>query len=281
VKDICFVQKIFTLVQPLTRCPCDDGRMKRNPIEAEEELGKLPPQHQAHPAVLEVRWEICARAKKWDAALEIASALVQVAPDHPLGWVHRSFCLHESERTAEARDNLLRAVDKFPEDAIMLYNLACYECHLGRLEQTKHWLQAAFEVGGAGPLRTLDAERASLAPFRGIHNTTRYGRGSLLSFGCSPCCLGARLGPDSWPAGLSCFARICWIRRRVCSRTSGVIFFTICSNRLLLAGSMRVLYQEFRREQIKYWRLNTGDSKRAKVAQPGGLAASGLADVGI
>jgi len=88
-----------------------------NPIEAEEELGKVPPQHQAHPAVLEVRWEICAKAKKWDAALEIASALVQVAPDHPLGWVHRSFCLHEAEPPAEARDNLLRVMDKFPEDS--------------------------------------------------------------------------------------------------------------------------------------------------------------------
>jgi len=27
------------------------------------------------------------------------------------------------------------------------YNLACYECRLGRLEQAKNWLQKAFEVG--------------------------------------------------------------------------------------------------------------------------------------
>src|SRR5208337_2681802 len=124
-----------------------------NPIEAKEELDKITPQHQAHPAVLEVRWEICAKAKNWDAALEIASALVQAVPEHPLGWVHRSFCLHELDRTAEARDNLLRVVDKFPEDAIMLYNLACYECRLGRLGQAKHWLRAAFEIGDAHQLK--------------------------------------------------------------------------------------------------------------------------------
>jgi len=135
-----------------------------NPIEANEELGKIPHQHQAHPAVLEVRWEICAKAKKWDAALEIASALVQVVPEHPLGWVHRSFCLHELERTAEARDNLLRAVDKFPEDAILLYNLACYECRLGRLEQTKHWLQAAFGIGGAQKLKPMALKDPDLEP---------------------------------------------------------------------------------------------------------------------
>jgi hypothetical protein len=30
-----------------------------------------------------------------------------VVPDHPLGWVHRFFCLHELERTAEACGHLL------------------------------------------------------------------------------------------------------------------------------------------------------------------------------
>lgn len=135
-----------------------------NPIEAEAELDKVPPQHQAHPAVLEVRWEICAKAKKWDAALEIASALVQVVPEHPLGWVHQSFCLHELERTAEARDNLLSVVDKFPQDAVMLYNLACYECRLGSLEQAKHWLQATFEIDRAHQLKPMALKDPDLEP---------------------------------------------------------------------------------------------------------------------
>jgi predicted Zn-dependent protease len=135
-----------------------------NPVEADAELGKITPQHRGHPAVLELRWEICAKEKKWDAALEIASALVQVVPDHPLGWVHRSFCLHELERTAEARDNLLRVVDKFPGDAIMLYNLACYECRLGRLEQTMHWLRAAFDIGDPQELKPMALKDPDLEP---------------------------------------------------------------------------------------------------------------------
>jgi len=135
-----------------------------NHVEADEELEKITPERRAHPAVLEVRWEIYAKAKKWDAALEIASALVQLVPERPLGWVHRSFCLHELERTAEARDNLLRVVDKFPEDAIMLYDLACHECQLGRLEQTKHWLQAAFEIGDAQRLKLMALKDPDLQP---------------------------------------------------------------------------------------------------------------------
>ena len=96
-----------------------------NHLEAYEELEQITAKNRTHPAVLEVRWQIHAKAKKWDAALDTASALVQLMPEHPLGWVHRSYCLHELKRTDEARDNLLRMVDKFPDDPIMRYNLAC------------------------------------------------------------------------------------------------------------------------------------------------------------
>ena len=72
----------------------------------------------------------------------------------PLG-VHRSISLHELKRTDETRDNWLRVVDKFPDDAIMRYNLACYECQLGRLEQAKKWLEKAFEIGDSEKIRLM------------------------------------------------------------------------------------------------------------------------------
>src|SRR5664280_998989 len=135
-----------------------------NHIEADAELDNITPQLRAHPAVLEVRWEIYAKAKKWDACLDIASALVQMVPDHPLGWIHRWFCLHELKHTAEARDNLLRVVDKFPINATMRYNLACYECQLGRLEQAKEWLKKAFALGNARKMKLAALDDPDLQP---------------------------------------------------------------------------------------------------------------------
>jgi regulator of sirC expression with transglutaminase-like and TPR domain len=99
-----------------------------NHLEANEELENITVENRAHPAVLEVRWPIYAKAKKWKGALHIASALAQMVPEEPLSWVDRSYCLRELKRTEEARANLLRVVDKFPEDPIMRYNLACCEC---------------------------------------------------------------------------------------------------------------------------------------------------------
>jgi len=133
-----------------------------NPLEANGELENITAENRAHPAVLEIRWQIYAKAKKWDAALDIASALIQLAPEHPLGWVHRSYSLHELKRSEEARDNLLRVVDKFPQDPIMRYNLACYECQLGQLEQAKSWLQKAFELGDPMKIKLMALEDPDL-----------------------------------------------------------------------------------------------------------------------
>jgi len=133
-------------------------------IEASEELEKITTQSRTHPDVLEVRWQIYAAAKEWEAALDIAAALIELDPDGPLGWVHRSYALHELKRTSEARDNLLRVVEAFSVNPTMRYNLACYECQLGRLDQAKHWLEKAFELGEVRKMKLTAVQDADLEP---------------------------------------------------------------------------------------------------------------------
>lgn len=128
-----------------------------NHIEANEELEKITAflgGSVNFPADLQ---HVRMRPQAGEATLGIAAALIQLEPDDPLGWIHRSYALHELKRTAEARDNLLRVVDKFPASATMRYNLACYECQLGRLERQELAQQRiracgfkSDEAGGAG-----------------------------------------------------------------------------------------------------------------------------------
>jgi hypothetical protein len=47
-----------------------------NHIEADAELDNIDGPLRAHPDVLKERWEIYAAAKKWEAALDIAAAIV-------------------------------------------------------------------------------------------------------------------------------------------------------------------------------------------------------------
>jgi len=78
--------------------------------EANEELDKITPNLRVHPDVLELRWQIFANAKKWDACFDIATAIIEKTPHRVFGWIHRSFALHELKQTEEARDSLLRQV---------------------------------------------------------------------------------------------------------------------------------------------------------------------------
>ena len=133
---------------------------------AGQELDALPSEIQRHPLVLRLRWEVFSAAKKWDSALEAATLFTQVDPDDKHAWLSRSFALHELKRTAEARENLLAVIDKFPGYALLRYNLACYECQLGNLEVACARLRETFALPGGKEFRSTGMLDPDLAPLR-------------------------------------------------------------------------------------------------------------------
>ena len=77
-----------------------------SPDEARSELAHISAERLDHPDVLEVSWMLFAREKNWNACVKTADLLVQQAPERPGGWIHRSFALHELDRTEEAYSKL-------------------------------------------------------------------------------------------------------------------------------------------------------------------------------
>jgi tetratricopeptide (TPR) repeat protein len=135
-----------------------------NPLEANEELEKIAPALGMHPDVLEVRWQISAKARQWEACIELAERIIALTPDNPFGWIHRSFALHELKRTQEAWDNLIRVIKKFPKEAIIPYNLSCYACQLGNLQDALNWLRRAFAVGDGSKVKLMALADPDLEP---------------------------------------------------------------------------------------------------------------------
>ena len=117
-----------------------------NSIEANAELENIAPDLRSHPLVLDVRWEIYAKEKKWEACVDIGEAMVKAAFDLPEGWIHRSFALHVLKQTQEAADKLEPAADLFPSVWTIPYNLACYACQLGKQGEAREWLKDAFDL---------------------------------------------------------------------------------------------------------------------------------------
>jgi predicted Zn-dependent protease len=133
---------------------------------ASEQLMKISPEQRTHPAVLKVRWQVCVNVKNWEAALDVAYTLVRLDPKESLGWSNLSYALHELKRTAEARDNLLRVVETFSDNAAMRYNLACYESQLGRTEEAKRWLVETFKLGDKRRMTQMALTDSDLKPLQ-------------------------------------------------------------------------------------------------------------------
>jgi hypothetical protein len=119
-----------------------------NPREANEELKQIAPVLQVHPDVLEARWEICALAKEWDVCLNIACAIVELAPDRPFGWIGLAYSLRRVEGGGlrAAYMTLLLVAEEFPTEPMIPFDLSCYSCQMGRLEDARAWLHRAFAV---------------------------------------------------------------------------------------------------------------------------------------
>jgi tetratricopeptide (TPR) repeat protein len=141
-----------------------------NSPEAIQELERITPQFGAHPDVLELRWQIHAEAKHWDACVGIGQTQVELAPDQVSGWLHRAYALRRAKAGGlqMAWDALLPAAARFPEVPLVTYNLACYACQLGRLPEARDWLKQAFAIaqkaGSLPAVRALALDDSDLEP---------------------------------------------------------------------------------------------------------------------
>lgn len=135
-----------------------------NVPEATAELQRLSATAAAHPEVLALQWCIHAHARAWNHALATADRLIEAAPDNPGGWVDRSYALHELRRTEEAWTLLLPLARQFPRVLTIPYNLACYACQLGRLDETRRWLHEAARLKSLGYIKRMALKDADLKP---------------------------------------------------------------------------------------------------------------------
>ena len=147
-----------------------------NHLEANEELEKIAPTLRSHPDVLEIRWHIYAKEKKWVACVDIAEAIIKLAPNRSDAWIHRSFALHELKRTKEAFDNLVQVADKFPKIFNVPYNLACYCAQLGRLKEAEDWFKKAILIDDK-QVPNLGIEDPDLKPLWDSMSTTIWKKG--------------------------------------------------------------------------------------------------------
>jgi tetratricopeptide (TPR) repeat protein len=135
-----------------------------NHNEANAELAKVTLSNHAHPDVLEMRWRAYEAARQWPRCLELAENLTDVAPRRMSGWLKLAATLHAMGESEEACQVMVEVVDEFADKPLFLYNLACYSCQAGLLQEAVSWLEKGFKLDEKGELKKLALKDPMLDP---------------------------------------------------------------------------------------------------------------------
>ncbi len=114
--------------------------------DALAELDTLPAEVQQKQEVLQTRLFVLMRGRRWAGALEVSERLYEIFPDQTTGYIHGAFCLHELDRTREAKELLLRGPASLLREATYYYNMGCYDAVLGNIEDAQHALEISFRM---------------------------------------------------------------------------------------------------------------------------------------
>ncbi len=134
-------------------------------LSASNELDEISPEARAHPAVLLVRYEIYAKAGKWDMAAEVSGTLTKLLPESPAVWISFAYATRRKSGGGipQAKKILLDAEPGFPHEFLFPFNLACYCSQLRDFEEAQSWLKMAMAID-AKTVRTLAIDDPDLKP---------------------------------------------------------------------------------------------------------------------
>ncbi len=114
--------------------------------KAREELARVAPEHHASAAYRAISMRIAFEEKDWSQAADIASSLREQFPNDPGFWIQLAYAKRRSDGIEVARHILTDALVRFPNVATIPFNLACYECQLGRLDEAMRRLNQAVAL---------------------------------------------------------------------------------------------------------------------------------------
>lgn len=108
------------------------------------------------PEVLAARVEIYTGLKKWDHLQTVAARLATHDPNEAQWSISLAYATRRAQSIEAAKAILLEAVERHPNEPMLHYNLACYECQLGDVEVAKARLAHAFKLEPKCRLMALD-----------------------------------------------------------------------------------------------------------------------------
>ena len=113
---------------------------------ARGEWAQLSEADQQHPIAQGMLLRLLVEEKNWPAARAVAERYQARAPDNAGAWIQLAYTTRRAESLDAARHILETARPLFPKESVIPYNLACYACQSGELDQARTLLQEAARL---------------------------------------------------------------------------------------------------------------------------------------
>ena len=126
------------------------------PIEAEAEIEKLPVETRADTQVLKLRHMIYKLAESWELAAVVGREITNREPKTAEWWLHYAYAVRRSEGLAAAKNALLEAEYILPDEGSVHFDLACYSCLLGELDEAMGRISMAIHFDSTYKLKALE-----------------------------------------------------------------------------------------------------------------------------
>ena len=127
--------------------------------EATNELAAIDSNARSSIEVLRVQVDLYMESKQWDRVVSVAKPVCEAMPQDPSAWIAWAYALRELQQVKEAQDVLLRAEPLHSTTcAVLHYNLACYACLLGNIQEARRRLTSACKMGEEWKAAALEDE---------------------------------------------------------------------------------------------------------------------------
>ncbi len=134
-----------------------------NYAAADRALRLIPAAFRMRSEVQQFRAQLHLAAGRWAQAVPLLRRLLKQEPTEPQYWVSLAFAVRRAQSIAAAETILLEARERFPQEAILWFNLACYAAQQGRAVEARDLLvEAVKREAGYRALAKTDPDLAPL-----------------------------------------------------------------------------------------------------------------------
>ena len=114
--------------------------------DAECELLGVSSEKRDSPEVLDLGMDLYMQTKDWEKVYDTALRSTKVQPEDPGGWISCAYATRRTKCITDAQSILLEAENRHPEEPTIKFNLGCYACQLGELDDAEYYVRKAISI---------------------------------------------------------------------------------------------------------------------------------------